>query len=47
LLAGIGWLIDLTGQPERATRPEKTDHLCEKKLGFGSAKAEIRLAVQR
>ena len=33
-------MICSAGQPE-ATRPEKTDLLCEEQLGFGSAKAVI------
>ena len=34
-------MICPAGQPDGATRPEKTDWLCEEKLGFGTAKAVI------
>jgi len=36
-------VICSAGQPERATRPEKTDCFCEEQLGFGTRESGDRI----
>ena len=37
----VGWVIQLDRATCWATRPEKSDWICEDQLGFGTAKAVI------